>query len=1164
MKFENMSNTEQPSTPEGEKKETKEEPTIIQTEGYESVRTVELQKYMEQARKEAKNEGEQQTNRVQKEIPSSYEAAVARMSQVEEQTEEQAEPKTEASGEGTDKANQEEVPETEASSEGETEGNQQPEEEPTIVQTEGYSTRSDEQQDYMKQVRREVENEEERRAEIENIKAKIAQGEIPSPYEAAVLRMSEVEAQTKEQTEVEAGTEAGAETETEASGEGADKANQEAEEGSEENPSEKTAEKAEAAERKMVVDMIPEENREQIKGKEEEVYKAVKEQSWKDTILGSRAWDFVAAVGVGVGARVALRGAVGTMGGVVGMGAIGAAGGAASAGVREWLQERRAYKNFKEDLQAKVKNESEHDARTETLQEFRNQKAGLLREMRSIDKSLTSGPETKQERKDLKKRRRKISRNLEAVSDNLRYTLAHGIERKGDEPDIEAISQKMTALRSSEDADEEKQERLQRSWEKKLRNNIEKLSKEKRVRVVKSIGKGALVGVAGAYVGAAAHMAINEGLSISDVRDFFINPSGAIENAATSATDNAVEGAASSGGPVYDSETPQSTLDAIGVEPTPPSPEDIATPIPEAAPEPTPPSPEDLAQPIELTPEQIAAAAVENIPYNIPLQEGDTLWGTVEAQLADVLERAPTDAEILEISKEVARASGVIVPEWGIESGAVAHTEMAAGSPLIFDELAKEHIKAMVAETVQDSSEASASIFERAVEAARNASETLASTAEQAAVSLEDLPSSVALESGYSTWSVVEGQLSEVLGRAPTDVEMQKIAQVVAESSGINVPEWGIVTEGGIDHRELPVGFKLVFDDAVREAIQSLESVTGASDEVAESAASAGGHLYESGMSQENLEAFGVEPNSDLSFDQDSYFLEGGEASMVRARELAEQLGIDTANELEVEMVGHVPVSINGQPTLDLLGTNELSRVEQMERMGELMDKYTGHVTGSEASASDAAQPDLPSPEDIATPIPEPDAESSSMFGEVNQSAVDSARDAVAQQTAAEVAANAAEQATSESASAIEQTSEQMLAQMYENLLEGIDIVSEDRAHIFNEFAERFLTDYSAEQIAAMDPETMNTMIMEGFKDGSLATRDLVSFFEEYTAWNEIGVEIPFDAQESLEWEVFSGRIQDAASGVYGERSDEILVRTLEQMSERLDRIIAIRKAGGA
>lgn len=85
-------------------------------------------------------------------------------------------------------------------------------------------------------------------------------------------------------------------------------------------------------------------------------------------------------------------------------------------------------------------------------------------------------------------------------------------------------------------------------------------------------------------------------------------------------------------------------------------------------------------------------------------------------------------------------------------------------------------------------------------------------------------PDSISLPAGSNPWNEVSKYLEGNLGRPPTNAEIMEITKIVAKESDIKVPAWGI--DGGHLDTQLPPGYKLVFDDKVKSAIQRLSDHT--------------------------------------------------------------------------------------------------------------------------------------------------------------------------------------------------------------------------------------------------------------------------------------------------------------------------------------------------
>lgn len=86
------------------------------------------------------------------------------------------------------------------------------------------------------------------------------------------------------------------------------------------------------------------------------------------------------------------------------------------------------------------------------------------------------------------------------------------------------------------------------------------------------------------------------------------------------------------------------------------------------------------------------------------------------------------------------------------------------------------------------------------------------------------MPDSISLPFGSNPWNEVSKYLEGNLGRPPTNSEIMEITKIVAKESDINVPAWGI--DGGHLDTQLPPGYKLVFDDKVKSAIERLSDRT--------------------------------------------------------------------------------------------------------------------------------------------------------------------------------------------------------------------------------------------------------------------------------------------------------------------------------------------------
>lgn len=90
------------------------------------------------------------------------------------------------------------------------------------------------------------------------------------------------------------------------------------------------------------------------------------------------------------------------------------------------------------------------------------------------------------------------------------------------------------------------------------------------------------------------------------------------------------------------------------------------------------------------------SADLAALPENIPLPNGSNPWNEVSKYLESTLDRPPTNAEILDVTKEVCRQSGIRIPSWGIP-GPDLHTQLPPGKILVFNEFVKERIAAKMA-----------------------------------------------------------------------------------------------------------------------------------------------------------------------------------------------------------------------------------------------------------------------------------------------------------------------------------------------------------------------------------------------------------------------------------------------------------------------------------
>lgn len=86
---------------------------------------------------------------------------------------------------------------------------------------------------------------------------------------------------------------------------------------------------------------------------------------------------------------------------------------------------------------------------------------------------------------------------------------------------------------------------------------------------------------------------------------------------------------------------------------------------------------------------------------------------------------------------------------------------------------------------------------------------------------LATLPEQIPLPAGSNPWEVTDRYLHDILGRDPTNAEILQVTKEVCRQSNISVPNWEIT--GEIDHRKLPVNYKLIFNDPVKKLIAGMK-----------------------------------------------------------------------------------------------------------------------------------------------------------------------------------------------------------------------------------------------------------------------------------------------------------------------------------------------------
>lgn len=78
------------------------------------------------------------------------------------------------------------------------------------------------------------------------------------------------------------------------------------------------------------------------------------------------------------------------------------------------------------------------------------------------------------------------------------------------------------------------------------------------------------------------------------------------------------------------------------------------------------------------------------------------------------------------------------------------------------------------------------------------------------------------LKQGSNLWNVAKDKLTEGLGHEPTNAQIQELTSTLARENGVSVPEWGIT--GRVDARSLPVGYNVLYNDAVKGAFKGILS----------------------------------------------------------------------------------------------------------------------------------------------------------------------------------------------------------------------------------------------------------------------------------------------------------------------------------------------------
>ncbi len=134
------------------------------------------------------------------------------------------------------------------------------------------------------------------------------------------------------------------------------------------------------------------------------------------------------------------------------------------------------------------------------------------------------------------------------------------------------------------------------------------------------------------------------------------------------------------------SETPTADTEFVQAD-TPVETEAVQADTPEVS--------ESVTEAPEETVSTVAETGIESLPESVLLEQGENPWKMIEREMERVLERPPTNSEIMEITKEVARSSDISVPEWDVE-GSIDHTKLPPGYELRLGDNVRERINAMI------------------------------------------------------------------------------------------------------------------------------------------------------------------------------------------------------------------------------------------------------------------------------------------------------------------------------------------------------------------------------------------------------------------------------------------------------------------------------------
>lgn len=204
---------------------------------------------------------------------------------------------------------------------------------------------------------------------------------------------------------------------------------------------------------------------------------------------------------------------------------------------------------------------------------------------------------------------------------------------------------------------------------------------------------------------------------------------------------------------------------------------------------------------IEFSPE-IAALGTIKAP------SGSTTWGLVSESLKKVLGRDPTEAEILRVTKSVAKESGIKVESWGLMEG-IDHRALPVGFEI---KLGSSTTKDLIQQIAEGKSP-QAHIHEHLH---KHIHEHLHKTPIPE-VSPEIMPEILQVPRDSTVLNVVSNYLEGTLGEKPTENELSLVAKLFAEGSGFSgvdaITEYHSILPTDIDFRITPL---------IKESIQGL------------------------------------------------------------------------------------------------------------------------------------------------------------------------------------------------------------------------------------------------------------------------------------------------------------------------------------------------------